>query len=167
MSSLHDRLLNMLEDEVERQENVLAVCMAQAEALKTNDLEYLEAKTAALVALIQDAAQSARERSVVVQAILAEAGLAVDGTVRFSCVLAASPEPCRGRLAETHGRLRAVLNETRPAAFSNALTLRTALRTMNGTLAAGGWTAPAGAEYDATGMRPAKRGLLNTMDKRG
>ena len=167
MSSLFERLCEMLDDEVERQENVLAVCQAQSEAVKTNGLEYLEAKTASLVVLIQEAAQASRERSGVMESIAAEHGLNRVGLI-FSDVVAAAPEPLRGRLAESHRRLRAVLKQTRPVAISNASSLRQALRGMRASLAVLGPEAPSGSAYDATGMHEsAKPGLVNTMDQRG
>ncbi|HUW61323.1 MAG TPA: flagellar export chaperone FlgN [Candidatus Bathyarchaeia archaeon] len=167
MSGLFERLCEMLEDEVERQENVLAVCQAQSEAMKSNDIEYLEAKTAALVVLIQEAAQAARERSAVLEAIVAEHSMNREGLV-FSDVVAAAPEPLRGRLTESHRRLRAVLKATRPVVLSNTSSLRHAVRAVRASLAAVRPEAPSGSAYDATGMhQPAKPGLVNTMDQRG
>lgn len=167
MSSLFERLCEMLDDEVERQENVLAVCQAQSEAMKSNDLEFLEAKTVALVVLIQEAAQATRERSAVFEAIAAEQRLTREG-LAFGDVITAAPEPLRGRLAESHRRLRAVLKETRPVAMSNASSLRHALRAVRASLAVVTPEAPSGSAYDATGMRqPAKPGLVNMLNQRG
>jgi len=171
MSSKFECLCDLLEDEIERQENVLAVCRAQSEAVKTNDLEYLEAKTAALVVLIQEAAQAARERAGLVESILKEdAGFDAEqlNRAKFADVVAATPEPLRGRLAESHARLHAVLDETRPVATANAISLRTALRTMNASLSVLAPTKPSGAAYDARGMGPVARpGAVNLVDQRG
>ena len=167
MSSLFERLCEMMDDEVERQENVLAVCQAQSEAMKSNDLEFLEAKTASLVALIQEAAHATRERAVAIEAIAAEQGLNRE-RLFFSNVAAAAPELLRGRLTDSHRRLRTVLKETRPVALSNASSLRHALRAMKASLAVLGPEAPSGSAYDATGMhQPAKPGLVNVLNQRG
>lgn len=167
MSSLFERLCGMLDDEVERQENVLAVCQAQSEAVKTNDLEYLEAKTAALVVLIKEAAQAARERSALMELIATEHRLNRTG-LHFNDLVAVAPEPLRDRMAESHRRLRNVLKETRPVALSNASSMRHALRAIRASFAVLQPDTPAPATYDATGMQPpAKPGLVNTMDQRG
>ncbi|MCX5771435.1 MAG: flagellar protein FlgN [Candidatus Hydrogenedentes bacterium] len=167
MSRLFERLCEMLDDEVERQENVLAVCQAQSEAMKSNDLEYLEAKTASLVVLLQEAARATKERSAVMKTIAVEQGLNREGLF-FSDMVAAAPESLRGRLAESHRRLRDALKKARPVALSNALSLRQALRTMRVSLAAVTPESPSGAAYDSTGMhQPAKPGLVNVLNQRG
>ncbi len=167
MSSLFERLCDMLDDEVERQENVLAVCRAQSEAVKTNDLEYLEAKTASLVVLIQEAAQAARERSALTDLIAAEHGLSRNGLL-FSDIVAVAPEGLRDRLADSHRRLRGVLKETRSVALSNASSMRHALRAIRASLAVLRPEDKPPLAYDAKGMQPpAKPGLVNTMDQQG
>lgn len=166
MSELFEQLCGLLDDEVERQENVLAVCKAQSEAVRTRDIEYLEAKTAALVALIQEVAKAAGERANVIRAIINENGLK-SARLTLSDVVGAAPEPLRGRLADAHRRLRAVLNETRPVVLANASSLRKALQTMSDSLSILEPAAVEGAGYDATGMGPAGVGPASMIDQRG
>lgn len=171
MSSKFQRLCDLIEDEVERQENVLAVCQAQTEAVKTNDLEFLESKTAALVVLIQEAAQAARERVALVESIAKEdlqAGAEDLKRLRFADIVAAAPNRLRARLSDGHDRLRAALATTRPVAAANAVSLRTALRTMNASFAALSPPKPTGAAYDARGMGPVEHpGAVKLVDQRG
>lgn len=167
MHDLFEQLCNLLDDEIERQENVLAVCKAQSQAVQTRDLEYLEAKTAALLALVQEVALAAGDRAKVLQAIMKEYEL-TSACPSLSDVVAAAPEPWRKRLADSHRRLRAVLNETRPIVLANASSLRSALRAMGDSLSILESAPEQGAGYDATGMGPAVgAGRASMIDQRG
>ena len=169
MRSLFESLCDLLENELERQENVLAVCQAQSEAVARNDIELLEAKTGALLALVQEAAQAAAERVCLIKAIIAKY-IETDcpNDLKFDDIAAAAPKHLRQRLEETHARLRSVLKKTRPVALANASSLAAALRAADASLALIQTSSRSEATYDATGRSagPVPR-ALTAVDQRG
>ena len=57
-----DALCEHFDDELERQQNVLVVCRAIGQAARSQDLEYLEAKTEALRVLLGEAMEAEQVR---------------------------------------------------------------------------------------------------------
>ena len=70
MEKVLDELCEVLQDELERQENVLAVCRAQGQAARARDVAYLEAKAAALCSLIRETVNAEQERLRLVRAVV-------------------------------------------------------------------------------------------------
>ncbi|MBM3290178.1 MAG: hypothetical protein FJY92_08515, partial [Candidatus Hydrogenedentes bacterium] len=66
MYDLLEKLCSGLDDEIERQETVLAVCRAQIDAIGARDLNAFEARTAALDVLVRDAAHAQAARAGVI-----------------------------------------------------------------------------------------------------
>jgi len=166
MEKTLDRLCAHFEDELERQENVLALCNAQAEAARARDIECLEAKTAALSVLIQDAIDAERERLALVREIVDAYGLPVEQQT-LSGLVATVPEPWKTRLADFQLRIRAVLEETRGVVRQNMPVLRRSLNVANEALSALHGQPDAG-RYDGQGEN--REGALagpNVIDRRG
>ena len=54
------RLCSLLDDEIERQDNLLAIGRAQKDALLAQDLASMQARTAAMEAVARESAQVSR-----------------------------------------------------------------------------------------------------------
>ncbi|MBI2433655.1 MAG: flagellar export chaperone FlgN [Candidatus Hydrogenedentes bacterium] len=126
-------LCKVLEDELERQENVLAVCLAQGEAARAHNVAALETKTAALTLLIEQAAKAERERLRLVHEIVDALKLPVEQQ-SLSGLIAHVEEPWRLRLSEVQHRLRTVMGQTRAAIKAHNITIRRSLRIANQTI---------------------------------
>ena len=172
MNELFDTLCSMLDDELERQENILAICRAQAEAARAYDVEHLEARTAALLPLLRDAALAEPLRSRLLDQIaLNDLNVQTPepGRPTLREVAEIAPEPWMSRLRHYQWRLREVLDETRAVVQANATALRTSLRVVGQALKAVDQTgAPASPGYSADGFEPAS-GIAQPalMDQRG
>ena len=126
MDDLFEKLCGGLEDEIERQETVLAVCRAQIDAIGARDLNALEARTAALEVLVRDAAHAQAARTSVIAKIAAQLGLPPDRRT-LDALAAAAPAPWAGRLRDVQARLHRCMAETRRVVRLNARTVRRSL----------------------------------------
>ncbi|GMU92051.1 MAG: hypothetical protein AMXMBFR4_11090 [Candidatus Hydrogenedentota bacterium] len=162
------RLCEQLEDEIERQENVQAVCRAQQEAVLSRDLPLMEARTEALGILLRECAQSQQERFSLVRALSSHYEIAASRCA-LSDLIDAAPDPWKSRLRGLQVRLRAVVAETRRAVRSNARAIRHSLGVTERlldlmTLSA----ADQARSYDERGDGPARRGQLPALiDQKG
>jgi hypothetical protein len=118
-----ERLCEIVEDEAERQENVLAVCRAQHAAVLSNDAQELEARTAALAALIRDAAEAEGERLQVVGEVVEHYQLPAERQTMTQLVRMA-PVPWRNRLREAQRRLQIAMRTSRGLTRSTGRALR-------------------------------------------
>lgn len=130
MTDLFDALCTILEDELERQETVLAVCRAQQAALANRDIEYLEAKTAALELLIEEAADAERDRQRVLGLLFNELGLPEEGRT-LSALSAVAPAPYSTQLTELQARLQDVLAASQGLVAENDHLFRASARTVD------------------------------------
>lgn len=157
-----ENLLKWLEDAAERQENILAVCISQGEAARTRQMEALEARTAALQLLIQEAAEAEQERATLVKDAAAEAGLTEE--VTLSKLIAVAPAEWAARLAQLQKRIGGVLQQTRGVVRENNFVVRRSLRRAEQIIQAiAPAAAPAG--YAPQGGRTAHRAM--TLNARG
>ena len=144
-----EALCDHFDDEWERQEGVLRLCVAQGEAARARDLGSLEHHTAALSVLIQEAIDAERKRLELVQEVVAAYDLPAEAQT-LSHLVEIAPEPWRTRMEEFQHGVRATLEETRRVVRSNNAVLRRGLSVANGALAAIG-VGMSNSNYDARG----------------
>lgn len=154
MDHLLKQLCQLLDEELERQETVLAVCRAQREAALCHDIAGLTARNTALELLIRDAARAQGVRTALLRQVSEECGLARDGQ-SLSGVIAMASEPWARRLRDLQRALGVVLGDIRRVAQSNTALLRSSARAVDRLLAlAEGAESSAGGGYDAQGREP-------------
>lgn len=123
MEMLMNSLCDLLDDEVERQENVLAVCNAQREAVFARDLDALAARTSALEALIRESIQAQTKRIETLRPIVDHFGLEPERQT-MTHLIEVSPEPWKSRLQDLQHRLRKTVERIRVAVRVNAKATR-------------------------------------------
>lgn len=166
MDDLFDKLCGGLEDEIERQETVLAVCRAQIDAIGARDVNALEARTAALDILVRDAAHAQAARTSAVARIAVQLALPPERRT-LAALIAAAPETWGARLRDIQARLHRCMAETRRAVRLNARTIRRSLdfnQRLLACIATGPNTQPA---YGERGMAPGIAGAPAVIDQRG
>jgi len=135
IEQLLDMLCEHFDDELERQQNVLVVCRALGRGARTNDHEYMEAKTAALHVLLRQAMAAEQVRLALVRGVVDHFQLE-ESDQTLSGLIAAAPEPWRQRMQEFQVLMRATLESTRRLVRENSRVLRRSLYVVNQTLAA-------------------------------
>lgn len=167
MHEAYESLCASIEEEIGRQERVLAVTRAQGVAARERDMKTLEAQTAVLLELARETAQADAERKRLIRGI---PGLDARESATLGEIIAHAPEPFASRLRERQTRLKAVLNAAREETRSNAVLLRLALRVVGGALSAVeprrlAWAAG----YAANGQEPAAPAAVqpSLMDRKG
>ena len=157
-------LCEWLEDAVERQENLKAVCIAQGEAALRHDRAELEAKTAAAELLVSAANEAEVDRSLRVAETARALGLP-EQHPSLLMIIAAAPAPWQLRLRELHARLGEVLRDTRMVVRENNFLVRKNLQRVNQVFQVLLDTAPS-AGYAAPGATPAPQVRI-LLDTRG
>jgi hypothetical protein len=148
-----DSLCEAFETEAERQELLLAAVRAQAEAALARDVALLEERTAAVSALLRETVEAETTRLELVRGVVDHYGLPPEQQT-LSALIAETPEPWRGRMAEFQRRMKAVLADTRRAVGKNQAILRQAVRgTALALDAVSGNASGMAATYDAQGAR--------------
>ncbi len=127
MNELFETLCDLLDDEVERQENVLTVCNAQREAVIARDLDAIAARTGALEVLIRDSIQAQTERHKILRPIVEHFGLEPEQQT-MTHLIEVTPEPWKTRLADLQTRMRSTVEKTRLAVRANAKVARRSKR---------------------------------------
>lgn len=121
-----EKLCQLLEDEIERQDTLLSVCRSQHEALLAQDLATLQARTDALEALIREAAQAHAVRSAVVRPILDRSGVTAANPC-LSDLIGVAPPEWKPRLRDLQSRLKVSIATNRTVVRTNARMLRQSL----------------------------------------
>ncbi|MDQ1257781.1 MAG: Flagellar protein FlgN [Candidatus Hydrogenedentes bacterium] len=165
---LLERLCNHLADEFEHQQIALALCRAQGEALRAHDTEYLEAKTEALNALVNDRAEAESLRNTLVRAVASSLGLPASQSTLTALAEAVS-EPWKSRLQEAQMQIRKVVSETRAVVRSNAGIVRASIRVVEETMHAFEEAVfSARGEYTPRGAnRPGQQRMPALIDQKG
>lgn len=156
VEEMFDTLCFLLDDTLERQENILEICRAQGAAARTHDIEYLEAKSAALVVTMREAILAEQNRLELIQ----EIGRRLECTEtprNMTALIALAPEPYAGRIAYYQSRLKEVLDETNDVVRSNAHVMRTMMRVVKTSLTLLEQCATGVQGYDAAGMESGNR----------
>ena len=163
-----EALCNHFDEELERQETMLAICAAQGEAARAHDFEYLEAKTKAMIALQQEAIDAEAERLALVCQVVDVFELPVERQ-SLSDLIQVAPDPWRTRLHEFQLRMRTVIADVRRVSQENHAIMRRSLRVVNDALnTVMRFNPAAGSPYDATGQAGSVRTAHPAvMDQRG
>ncbi len=166
--SVLEKLCDHFDDELERQENMLALCIAQGEAARAHDLEFLEAKTAAMMALQQEAIDAEAERLSLVCQVVDAYDLPVEKQT-LSDLIRIAPEPWKRRLGEFQTKMREVIESVRKVSQENAGLMRRSQRVVNDALNTVMRFNPAGGgRYDASGhAEPVFAARAAFVDHRG
>ncbi|MBI5094104.1 MAG: hypothetical protein HZB26_16885 [Candidatus Hydrogenedentes bacterium] len=158
MNNVLEQLCDTLEEELERQENVLAVCYAQNQAVRAHHLDSLNAKTLALELLIRDAVRAQGARTALFRRVVEEYNVPA-ARQTMSGLIAIVPEPWSTRLGAFQNRMRAVLAEIRTALHDNAISLRSSGRALDDLLERfDGAQASRAGSYTAQGLGPVRSG---------
>ena len=168
MDQLLDSLCTSLDDEVERQENMLALCHAQGRAARVHDLPELQAKTMAIELLVREAAQAVSRQKAVFRQIADRLELPEEERTLSGLVQTAA-DPWRTRLRETQARLRRTLAAIHAAAVQNASAMRRSLTCVTQALESLSLSPEKPTiAYDAAGMNMRYAGRAPAvMDRRG
>ena len=163
-----ETLCEQLEDELERQETALALCRAQGEGLRNQDIVHLETKTKALELLLREAAQAHPQRSRLIERAAEHCGLSA-ASPTLGALIDVAPHPWRARLRHCRTRLQAVLRELADAVRANAGLLRASMKLVAQTMEAFADAATAGPRvYTPRGGGPASETLQPALiDQKG
>ena len=152
---MFDKLCEILGDELERQENILAQCRAQQEAVRIRNVADLEARSVALQILFREVVATEPRRQETLRRVAVELGLESANPSLTEVVLAA-PAPWNGRLRHLQLRLRETLRQSRDMARENAILLRRSLRVVGRCLQVFQVEAPyASGRYSPSGQKTA------------
>lgn len=135
IGSMLDSLCDYFDEELERQQNVLVVCRAIGLAARSQDLEYLEAKTEALQLLLREAMESEETRLALVADVVDWYELPVEEQT-LSSLIDVVPMPWEQRMREFQVLMRATLESTRRLVRENNQVLRRSMGVVNQTLSA-------------------------------
>jgi hypothetical protein len=108
MEHLWETLCDCLDEELERQHIVMAVCQAQRDALRAHEMEHMQAKTHALELLIHEASVAEKSRIRAVGALVCYLELPVERQTLTELVRIA-PGPISRRLGELQRNLKELL----------------------------------------------------------
>lgn len=162
-----EALCDHFDDELERQQNVLVVCRAIGQGARSQDLEYLEAKTEALQLLLREAMEAEQVRLELVAEVVAHYQLP-EGEQTLSGLIAHVPMPWEQRMREFQVLMRATLESTRRLVRDNNHVLRRSMGVVAQTLAAMSMCQPDVGQYDQQGGNTHRiRSAPALIDQRG
>jgi len=166
MHNALESLLALLEEEIARQERVLAATRAQGKAARDRDMKALETQTAALMALAQESAHAEVARKRLLCKIL---GTGIPDGATLGGIIALAPEPFASRLREFQARLKNLLHATREETRTNTVVMRLSLRVVGRALSAvEPYRQACSAGYAANGQEPASTTWLPALiDQKG
>ena len=164
MEHVLDRLCDVLTDELERQQLVLAVLEGQRKAALDQDIAYLDAKTEALENLIREEQAAEPIRHDLMKRVVEQLQIP-PSRQSLSELIRVAPEPYASRLREFQTEFRNTLFATRDLVRNNSVVLNRSLHSIQSFLASvsgfetsSGQYASDGRAYTATSLQPA---LLN------
>lgn len=168
MSATLDALCKVFDDQLERQETLLAVCSAQGDALRSSDVSALDTRTEAMQALIQETVDSEQQRLALISAVVEDLDLQVEEQT-LTGLIAAVADPWRGRMSEFQERIREVLARTQIIVRENHRMMQRSLRLVNRAmgvlLESGPGTKP---NYTAEGTERSQEHFpVSMIDQRG
>lgn len=130
-----EALCDYFDDELERQQNVLVICRAIGQAARSQDLEYLEAKTEGLRVLLSEAMEAEQLRLSLVADVV-EFYQLPEGQQTLTALIAEVPMPWQQRMREFQVLMRATLESTRRLVRDNNQVLRRSIGIVTETLTA-------------------------------
>lgn len=128
-----ERLCELFDDELERQENVLAICHSQGEAARAHDREFLDSRTESLVVLLEDADKAQEARFALLAKVVKGLELSPEKQ-SLSHLIEVVPEPWRRRMSEFQASIQATLKCTKETVRANAAMMRRNLRVIENSL---------------------------------
>jgi len=168
MEALLDRLCGLFDDELERQQNVLAICIAQGQAARAHHVDALQARSSALALSVQEALNAEKQRLGLLRQIVDQYALPLERQT-LTGLIETVPEPWKTRMQEFQTRLRTTLEETRKVVRENNRIMRSSLTIVNDAFDAviQRRTIPRG-HYDERGEEtPGNRAQPAVIDQRG
>ncbi len=111
MNTLLDRLCDVLDEELVRQETVLAICRSKHDAIRSFDVEALEARTGALESVLQETFEAETERHGMLRQAIDELGLPQEEET-LTDLIGTVQEPWKSRLEHFQRRLKETLETT-------------------------------------------------------
>lgn len=168
MEELLDTLCEILGDELERQENVLAQCQGQRDAVRDRDVTRVADRATALQALLRQTADAESRRHEILRRLVEALGLPAEHC-SLTRLVEAAPEPWKGRLRHLQGRLRETMAQSRVLARENAVLLRRSVRIVGQCLQHFQPDAPSGTgHYTSSGdQTPIVRQPAALLNQRG
>lgn len=131
MHKAFETLASLLEEEVARQEEVLAATRAQGRAARARDVKAIEEQSAILMVLAQKTAHAEMARKRALRQLL---GRDPGSETTLRDVIIAAPEECRSHLNELRDRLRALLSVIREETRENMTWIRASLKVVRRAL---------------------------------
>lgn len=128
-------LCESFEDELERQENVRAVARAQGEAARQHDVATLQARTEALILLMEESVEADKRRKQLLDPIVAHYGLGAEEQ-SLTGLIAVSPSPWRDRMRRFQEQIKDVVADIQESVRENAVYMRRTLRSLDRSLEA-------------------------------
>ncbi len=162
-------ICEVFQDDLDRQEDLLALCKAQGRAALDHDVELLEARTEAITVLLADALTAERRRVALAEDLVRALALPLDRQT-LSGLIDAAPSPWKQRLEEFQQRMRAVLAETREVVRANNQIMRRSAKIVGEALDALVQCVPGPqGQYDAKGTAntASPAGIPAIIDRRG
>lgn len=146
-----DALCDVFDEEAERQETLLRLTRAQAEAARKRDVPALEAHTEAIGVIIAEVVGAEKRRHELVRAVVAYYRLPEEAQT-LTGLIGVAPEPWSTRMAEFQEQMRTTIAATRDIVRGNRVVLRRGARAV-GRAVAGFCAQPAedAAAYDDHG----------------
>ena len=164
MEKTLDILCDVLDDELERQETVLAVCRKKQAAIRAMDIAALEVRTEALESIVRETINAEHDRHKVLRDVVDALGLPAEKHT-LSELINAIDEPWKGRLRLIQQRLRDTIMETRRVTRAYSRDLRRYRKLSTDRMQSLGFPhndALAGG-YNASGNAPLSRGASPAM----
>lgn len=164
MNALLDKLCEILDAELVRQETILSICRKKRDAIRAVDVEALEARTAALEAVLRESIEAETERHRTLRLVVQQLGLPEEGET-LSSLIRAVPEPWKSRLHHFQHKLRETLQATRLVTRAYASELRYHLHLCGQHVAHLGLDSRESKVglYDTRGGRPERMGVSSML----
>jgi hypothetical protein len=166
LNAVFEKLCTVLEDELERQQLVLRLCVLQEEAVQQRDAELLQRRTAALNEVLSDVAQAEGERMEAAKAAVEMLQLPREQQ-SLSHLVASAPAPYGERLREVQAQLQSTMEESALLVRRNNRVIRRLLAKANDTLRGLYGVAGNNGNYGANGERDAASSGATLLNQAG
>ena len=168
MDETLDALCEVFDRELERQRRIRDLAAGQHEAILAREAQRLESQTAELRTVIEETLDAEKERIALLKTLVGHMGLPEENQT-LTGLIAAAPEPWKGRMARFQREIRSVMEESRALVRDNNRLLRFSLKWTNTCLSVlDQWFGAGPADYDARGEPPSRTQQRPTViDQRG
>lgn len=166
LTRILDKLCALFDEELERQNSVLEMCVAQGKAARSSDFEELEARTDGLVVLMEAALQAEKRRIEVFGWLVRHYGMP-ESAQTLSELIAIVPQPWRNRMTSFQRDVKKTLERTQDVVAWNETFMTKASEVLDDSIKeAVGHVSLKPDGYGATGMEAKMQqqpALLNTI----